>query len=296
MSNSSTSMPSSISLEGWRVLPYRLCTGSPVFSSVDEPTVSPASTVPRMPCSGPNSAFTAICPLRCTASTSGSPVESTPLGFVTMPIVRPRRSRHASRRNTSSPSAIDAFSDMTRGRTTGSVARAATGTATAAAVPARNELRCMLHELRLDIGGDELRLRGAREEVLDGGDAGFADVVAVLVDVEPDVGAHHVVVHLERVLANVIDDLCFARARETQAPPDRVVDRARILVGNVAAHKDRAERDRVAGRRLPPVAQIDRRDQPGVLVREARLVDDEPARDVAVLHRVDDAIEPQLDG
>src|ERR1700681_280890 len=296
MSNSITSMPSSISLVGCRVLPYRLCTGRPVFSSVDEPTVSPARTVPRMPCSGPKSAFTSICPLRCTASTSGSPVDSTPLGFVTMPIVRPRRSRHASRTNTSSPSKITAFSFMICGRTAGSVARAADGTASAAAVAARNELRCMLDELRVGAGGDEVRLRGAREEVLDGGDARIAHVVAVLVDVEPDVRAHHVVVHLERVRANVADDLALAFACKAKAAPDRVVDRARVVVGDVTPHEDRAERDRVAGRRFPPVAQVDGRHEAGVLVGEARLVDDEPAGDVAVLHRVDDPVEPHLDG
>src|SRR3984885_1841596 len=150
------------------------------------------------------------------------------------------------------------------------------------------------YELWLRAGGSQLRRRGAFEEIFDGGDALVADVVAELVHVQRDVLAHHVAVHLERVLAHVADDLVLALAREAQAAADRVVDRARFVARDVAAHENRAERDRVARLVLPPVAQIDHFFQTRLLVGEPRLVDDQPGGNFFVRNRIDDRVEAHL--
>src|SRR5262245_65559314 len=45
-------MPRNMAGVGLRARPYRLHTGTPVFASIEWPTLAPASVAPRKPCSG----------------------------------------------------------------------------------------------------------------------------------------------------------------------------------------------------------------------------------------------------
>ena len=137
---------------------------------------------------------------------------------------------------------------------------------------------------------------GAREERASGLAAILTEVLGELVDVELDVRAHHVVAHLDGVLADVRHYRRLVRTRERQALANRRVDRMRLLVADVVAHQDRPERNRQQRHVLPPLAQVGNRDQPGIAIGEARLVNDQPGIDLAVRDCGYDPIEAHLHG
>src|SRR5690242_1482981 len=103
MSKTSTSTPFSIAGVGWRVLPYRLYTGTPVAGSRSDPTLAPACCAPRMPCSGPNSATRWTPGARASRSASPTSSRSTPVGLVIRPTCLPRIRSSRSCRSTSIP-------------------------------------------------------------------------------------------------------------------------------------------------------------------------------------------------
>src|SRR5690606_31555069 len=85
MSNTSASSPSSIAAVGSRVSPYSEWIGSPVSSSRPLDTRSPGRAVPRIPCSGLNSATSSTRGCSCSRSMVLRPCASRPVWLVMRP-------------------------------------------------------------------------------------------------------------------------------------------------------------------------------------------------------------------
>ena len=96
-------------------------------------------------------------------------------------------------------------------------------------------------------------------------------------------------------LLGVLHDVRPGRLRVVPGRPDRGADRVRQPGQGLSAQRapgdDRAERDRQPGGPLPVLAHVGELVQPVVLVREARLVDDQSGIDLPVAHRRHDLVE-----
>jgi hypothetical protein len=115
MSNTSASMPRSISGVGLRVSPYSEWMGSPVRSSVPEAIFSPGAAAPRMPCSGENSATNSTASEAASRSMESVPARSTPVWLVISPIRFPRTAAGGFSRNTSIPGRTSEVGAAARG-------------------------------------------------------------------------------------------------------------------------------------------------------------------------------------
>ena len=80
-----------------------------------------------------------------------------------------------------------------------------------------------------------------------------------------------------------------------QAAPDRVIERARVGVRDVVADENRPQRNRFAGVAFPPFTEVDDLREPGGLVREARLVDDQAGVGLTACDGIDNPIEAPFD-
>src|SRR6185503_9974284 len=90
MSNSSASMPCSISAVGTRVRPYRLKTGRPVLASRLSSTSIKSCASAQIPCSGPNSATSRIARVFSSASAAWVRSGVTAVGLAIRPTRLPR--------------------------------------------------------------------------------------------------------------------------------------------------------------------------------------------------------------